>query len=302
MESGMTAIEATLKRVSTGWPSVTLLGSFILYVLGYLSIRFHLTVLGIGTDLSVLEERYFFAGAKFVIYLVATVPTVLLIAFFIVGILSLFYKFLPRAFRTHLATIFSHCIQWWLKGNRLVIAGIGFSVIMIQCVMRQCFFFSNLLVADSVQGPRWLVRLLVERSDEGRAIFFAGLVFGTLASGGMLAVAWRHRDQSEIRRILTGVLGFLFAVEVLLLPVNYGVLIVDKILPRVTRLNDSDKIQGGEKVWLVWEGDKSVTFLILDEKADKNSKTLVAYSRDEIKQVRICGYDAIIPTLFAGKQ
>ena len=67
---------AKFKELAGTWPALMVMGSFVLYVLGYLSVRFNLTVLGIGTDLAVVDERYIFAGAKFVVYLLATLPII----------------------------------------------------------------------------------------------------------------------------------------------------------------------------------------------------------------------------------
>jgi len=71
---GWTVLSDRVKTLAVDWTAYAALGSFVLYLLGYLTLRFHLTVLGIGTDLNVLDERYLFAGAKFLVYLVSTVP------------------------------------------------------------------------------------------------------------------------------------------------------------------------------------------------------------------------------------
>ena len=63
-----------LKELGANWAVYSALGSFALYLLGYLSLRFHLTVLGVGTDLAVLDERYLFAGTRFLVYVVSSVP------------------------------------------------------------------------------------------------------------------------------------------------------------------------------------------------------------------------------------
>ena len=68
-----------LQSVGLHWGTWTLIGSFVLYVLGYLTIRFHLSVLAAGTDLEIIDERYLFAGAKFVVYLVSAGVTLLLL-------------------------------------------------------------------------------------------------------------------------------------------------------------------------------------------------------------------------------
>ena len=44
--------------LGSNWTTYTVVGSFLLYVVGYLALRFHLTAIGIGTDLAVLDERY----------------------------------------------------------------------------------------------------------------------------------------------------------------------------------------------------------------------------------------------------
>jgi hypothetical protein len=71
---GWTGLSDRVKTLAVDWTAYAALGSFVLYLLGYLTLRFHLTALGIGSDLSVLDERYLFAGAKFLVYLVSPSP------------------------------------------------------------------------------------------------------------------------------------------------------------------------------------------------------------------------------------
>jgi hypothetical protein len=68
-----------IKALGGDWTKYTVVGSFLLYVLGYLTLRFHLTAIGVGTDLAVLDERYLFSGARFLVYLGSSVPIVVLI-------------------------------------------------------------------------------------------------------------------------------------------------------------------------------------------------------------------------------
>ena len=69
-----------IKALAGDWTKYTVVGSFLLYVVGYLTLRFHLTAIGIGTDLAVLDERYLFTGARFFVYLVSAVPNIVLVA------------------------------------------------------------------------------------------------------------------------------------------------------------------------------------------------------------------------------
>jgi hypothetical protein len=60
------------------WALLTAVGSFVLYLFGYLTLRFRLSTFGIATDLAVLDERYLFAGAQFLVYFLTAIPIVLL--------------------------------------------------------------------------------------------------------------------------------------------------------------------------------------------------------------------------------
>ena len=92
-----------------------------------------------------------------------------------------------------------------------------------------------------------------------------------------------------------GLLAFLVAVQVLLLPINYGVLIVDKALPRVAALGETP-LADGEDAWLVWEGKDGVTFLVRSH--EEKRRALVTLPRAEVKRTEILGFDRILPTLF----
>ena len=183
------------------------------------------------------------------------------------------------------------CATAWLQPRRLTIAGIVVAVLVIQLVMRQCFAFSNLLLARELPpGPAWLVKLLLD--DSLMPIYFSALVAACAISIGIL-VAVRHAGPGGPSRRLWVVLAFLAAVEVLLLPINYGVLIVDKALPRVTAVGERP-MTGGDEAWLVWEGKDGATYLIRDRNRMRSLLTL----RGEIKQTEIVGFDRILPTLF----
>ena len=67
-----------LGGVAAKWGMITAIWSFILYGVGYLALRFQLTAFGIGTDLSVLDERYLFEGAKFLLTMVLAIPLAVL--------------------------------------------------------------------------------------------------------------------------------------------------------------------------------------------------------------------------------
>jgi len=276
-----------IKALGGDWTRYTVVGTFLLYVLGYLTLRFHLTTIGIGTDLAVLDERYLFTGVRFVVYLVAAVPSVILVALPLVAVGWLVSRLLSDGAREGIRA-------WVSQPTGLALFGIVFSVFVIQLFMRQCFAFSDLLLAHAPPGePRWLVTLLLD--DRLMTLYFSFLV-ATCAVP--LAILWTLRGLASSGTrpsYARGLLAFLVAVQLLFLPVNYGVLIADKSLPRVAALG-ARPLAPGEEAWLAWEGKDGVTFLV--RTADRDHRALLTLPRSEVKQMEIVGFDKILPTLF----
>jgi hypothetical protein len=282
-----------VKALGSSWTAYTVVGSFVLYVFGYLAIRFHLTALGVGTDLAVLDERYVFAGAKFLIYLVSSLLNVVLVGLILAGLGYLLSRLLPASVRSRLAAWWQQCL---LRQEGLALAGIIVSVLMIQLVMKQCFFFSNLLAAPRLPAdPAWMARLLF--NQEHLSLYFSGLVAGTVIPAAILSAVRKSPPGGASRLpFLKGLLAFLVAVQFLFLPVNYGMLIVDKTLPRVSSLGGTLPLTASQEAWLAWEGKEGVTFLV--RKKDGTGRSLLTLPRSEVKKTEIIRYDAIFPLLF----
>ena len=278
-----------VKALAGDWSKYTLVGSFLLYVVGYLTLRFHLTAIGIGTDLAVLDERYLFTGARFLVYLVSAVPNIVLLALPFAALAWLVHRAIPAGAR-------AAARAWLTRPGLAVVAGIVFCVAMIQLVMRQCFLFSNLLLAPRLPAePAWLARIAL---DERLApLYFSALV---AACAVPLAILWALRGApvaSAAGAFGRGLLAFLAGVQLLLLPINYGVLISDKSLPRVAAVGERP-VAEGEEAWLVWEGKDGVTFLVASR--DRDRRRLVTLARGDVKKTEIIGFDRILPVLFGG--
>ncbi len=296
-------IGAKLKELGGAWTTLTLLGSFGLYLLGYLSLRFQLTFLGAGTDLAVLDERYFYAGAQFVVYLVTAIPIVLLLLLVLAACAYLPYRLLPAGARERLGGLLRRGAQrlaaWCSSPARLGLAGIALSVVTIQFVMRQPFLFANLLVAEALPEPRWLRGLLLTENEGLRSLYFAALVTATLVTGGLAVFVSRHEPRSGLARLLSGLLLFLAAVQFLLLPVNYAFLLTSKAWPKVASLGGKEGLPAGREAWLIWEGKEGVTFLLAEMHLGKPRRSLVMLPRKEIERIEITGYDPILRIFFA---
>jgi hypothetical protein len=280
-------IGSRLTSLGTNWMTYSVVANLVLYIVGYLSLRFHLTAMGLGTDLDlpVFDERYLFTGARFLVYLVSAVPSIVLVSLPLALVAWAARHSVPEGVRLRARL-------WLLDAHRLTIVGIVFSVLMIQLVMRQCFVFSDLLLAPALpQTPAWLVNLLVDGSL--MPLYFSALVAASAVPIAIL-VAVRDVPTAGFAAFARGLLVFLAAVQLLLLPINYGVLIIDKTLPRVASLNDKRPLAAGDQAWLLWEGKNGNTYLV---RASDRRRSLVTLPRGDTP-TEIVSFDPILPALF----
>lgn len=288
-----------IKAWSGSWPGYVALGSFALYVMGYLALRFHLTALGIGTDLNVLDERYVFAGAKFLVYLFSCIPIILLLTLVPATIIYILYRILGAGIRAKVKSLFGRLFGWWSVPHRPALVGIIVSLILIQFVMRQCFLFSNLLLAPSLPGACWLRSLLLDERQGLQSLYFSGLAAGTLITGALFVAARSRTEQTSTSRFLTLTLALLLAIQFLFLPVNYGILISDKSLPKVTDLGGQAALNQGQEAWLVWEGNDGITYLVRSKDQNGEKRSLITLPRKDVKKTEILGYDDVLRILFS---
>jgi hypothetical protein len=98
-----------------------------------------------------------------------------------------------------------------------------------------------------------------------------------------------------LARTVAGLLLFLVAVEFLLLPVNYGILIASQELPRVSNVGNDSALAAGERGWLVWQSKDALTYLVQDTLNAK--RALISVPRKDAR-IRIDAYDNIFRVLF----
>ncbi len=279
------------------WPSLAAAGTFALYLFGYLALRFRLTYLGIGTDLAVLDERYFYEGAKFVVYLVSAVPILLLVALVVGAVAWLPYRLVRR--RAAPAGDLPGPAAASGSPIRSSLLGIALGIVVIQLVMRQPFLYANLLVAPALPAHAWLRTLLLTDEEGLRSLYFAALVLATLVTVG-IAVALRDQARTGgAARLLWGLLVLIAAIQFLFLPVNYGFLIAATPLPRVATLGGPTPTPAGQDAWLAWEGKDGVTYFVRDRTGGGDRRTLLTLPRKEVSRIEIVGYDPILRLLFA---
>lgn len=274
------------------WTAYAAFSSFLLYLVGYLALRSQLSTYGVTGGLDVLDQKYLFAGCRFLVFLAASVPNVLIIVLLLLAISYGPYKLIPTSVKNHVARWIS---DWCAPATRLPLLGIVIGVGLIQFVLRRCFLFGNLLVSKGLPDD-WLSSVLLT-SDTNVALYFMGLVAGTLISGAILFSAVRRGgEKGGASEFLVGVLAFLVTVEFLLLPVNYGVLITTQQLPRVAEMS-GEKLPEGTRIWLVSDTKDELTYFVRDP---NDQRMLLTVPRKESK-IKIVGYDDIFCELFSAR-
>ena len=282
---------SNISGVTAKWTTFTAFGSFLVYLLGYLALRFQLSTYGVAANLDVWDERYLFAGSRFLVYLVSEVPNVLLIVLVLSLVAFLLSRLLPVRFRSRVT---SQVNVWFSNPVSVPLLGIVISVVLIQLVMRRCFVLGNLLLRQELPRLEWISKILLT-DDAYLSLFFTGLVAGVLISGSLLLFACRSGSAvTPFSRALVGLLAFLLAVQFLLLPVNYGVLVSGQQLPRVSELPAAEKLEAGEQAWLVWETKEAMTFFT---RSVDGKRSLITLPKKEPRTV-IIGYDRIFSLLF----
>jgi hypothetical protein len=287
---GLGELAERAKAPAASFAAYSALGSFILYVLGYLTLRFHLTFLGVATDLGVFDERYLFAGATFLVYLGSSLPIAALLAAVAAALVYAPYRVLPSNARR---SVRGRVQRFFASPIAPAALGVVVAFLFIQILMRRCFPYANALVMDRLpENQAWLNALLTKDGWNGYMVpYFSLLIVGVAATAALLVHVRRGQSEAGGGRApaLHWLLGLFVAIQALMLPVNFGVLVHGKSFPRVTAVGNRP-LSGGERAWLAWDGKSTVTYLLQHA---SGRRSLITMDRESIKgsPIEITGYD-----------
>jgi hypothetical protein len=267
------------KKPEGRWALFTGIGTFLLYFFGYLALRFHLSVLGIDTGLSVLDERYLFTGAQFLVYLVTSLP------------LALFFVFVARWLGRRFFRRFLH------RPAHAIILGIVLSAVLIQFVMRQCLPFTGLLFRSRLPEPEWMQALLLDDTGALQPLYFTVLLAFILGQIWTLFQDARWKTWSWPAP--NWVLALFVLIQFLLLPVTFGILIENQNVPKVTTMDGKEMLKSNVQAWRVWEAKDSVTFFVRRWDKDRETRrALLTLDKKNIEKTEISGQDHLLRALY----
>lgn len=279
---------ARLDGLAGKWPVYGAFGTSLLYLFGYLALRFQLYTYGVSTNLDGFDEKYFFAGCRFLLFLGMTIPSIVLVLAVLALPLYVVYRLVPAALRSRSSYVFHACLK---RPYLLRVLGCLVPLLLIQLVFRQCVLLSNMLLRD--RPPDYWISSILLGGDFAQALYFAGLVLGAGVSAALLACALHvPAPAGGFATVLTGLMIFLVAVEFLLLPVNYGILVGSASLPRVAQVENQTKLAAGGSAWLVWESKEALTYLV----CENNTRTMISLPKKE-NRVAVVAYDAVFQAM-----
>jgi hypothetical protein len=247
----------------------------------------------------VLDERYLFAGAQFLVYLVTALPVALVFLFIARCVLQRLRRVLQRL------RWLLQCMRWLLRifcpailgsPERIIISCIVSSIILIQFVERQCLPFTNLLLGG-LPEPGWVQKLLLDKEGALQALYFSALLACILGFAWLLIVASGRKIGSW--SAASWVLASLVVIQFLLLPVTFGILIENQTVPRVTTMDGKEQLKSNVQAWRVWEGKDSVTFFVRRwDQTKETQKSLLTISKEDIEKTEISGNDRLLNLLY----
>lgn len=293
-----------LNAFSTGWGNYFAFGTFALYALGYLSLRFHLSMLGIATDYNFISEHYLFAGARFLVFLVVSaIPILILIVLVILGfggilfwlVSHLLLQWIPSA-KLYWVNLGKKFQERWNHPLPLALGGILWATLVIQIFMCKVFLLGSLPLETALPTDPILAYILV---DQERIWFYMlGILAATLVTFAIFFLLNEHLLQTWLEKFLRNLLGLLALIQFVMLPINHGILIADKFVPYVTETGNN-LLQKNEEAWFLWEGNNWTTFLIHNK--ETHQRRLISVPRKDILQLTVTHYDNLFQIVYKEK-
>jgi hypothetical protein len=169
------------------------------------------------------------------------------------------------------------------------------AVVAIQFWMNACLPLHDLPLAARRPAPEWLFALLKNHNPIDLTLFFLGLLICAAVVCAPVIAASRLPLQTAWLRALFGAATVLAAIAVLLVPVNFGVVVMPYSMERVGAVGKAP-LPAAQRAWLLWEGKDWMTYFVQADGAMK----LVSVPAKEIDRIEVSGSDSLFDVLYGG--
>ncbi len=274
----------------------------VLFGVGFLVTRAHYGMLGVWSEIPIIKEAYLYEGGRFFVYSIYHLIFVVPYALVVTGILYVFKTMVSLTF--HGIGKFTENVtgRKWLKRRHPFLKKSALTpwqfivsisaIIIFPLLYSQPLFIERLLFyVKEMVPPNVIARLLQQSRLEGKplVIYYGWLVAGTLAMGFLIWYdQWENNDFTS--KALRFALGMIFIFQILLLPINYGVLVKNTLYP-VAYI--SIQKMSREKVWLLSESFQDL-IIYRNNPQEKEMKGIFIVKKQDINELHIIGYENIL--------
>lgn len=284
-------VEEKVETPLTGWAANLAMalgtGTGVLHAIGYVSLRFRLRALGVELDHGMIDERFLFEGARCLLQLLTTVPLLVLLAspVLVLGALLRRARGIGPAIESLLARVTGMPPRW------LVVGGVAWAVVAVQFVMHHVIHFQNLLLDPVPCDPPWLRSVMLDGSGRLAPFYFVALL-ALLTPTAFAFLRLPKNGWGPAR----GLLGLLLFIQVLLLPVHFGIVGAAAPLARLAALPGEPATS---RVWQAFATDDSAVFLI-ERPGPPPERRLVALKSEELERLEVVGRELPLAGLAGG--
>lgn len=278
-------IETRFTNLAGGAALALSVATAMLHGIGYLSLRFRLQALGVEVGQGVIDERFLFEGARCLMQILTTVPLLVLLGspLFVLGVLAR----RSTGKRTKLDRL--ALATWQASPRSLLVFGSLWAAVVVRFVMHPISRFQNLLLGSVPHEPRWLSAVLLDSSGMLVPLHFAGLLVLLAPTAFCLLRLLRTGGRGSCTLV-----GLLFFVQALLIPVHFGILGAAAPVPRIAELPNEPNTS---RIWRVFATADTSVFLVERPTEKGFERRLVSLPQERLERLDFLAREPLLEIL-----
>ncbi len=268
------------REIVDKWAGPAGLGSFVLYLLGYLSFRFHFSALGLPFEWNVIDERYFFAGARAAVNLAAALP---------LGLGLLILTYLPLSWLW--CRLGGDSWPFFRRASNRAAVSVLFCLLALSAVFFACL--DLLPLSSNAAKGTWLSGKFLAHMKAGESGWPDALLGFEIFLLGVAGALYRWSESQTLDPwpgfLRTANAGLLILM-ILLLPVNYGI-VTERYTGFPAQKIGEEAVGEGRHAWLVSESKEWLHYMTAQGKA----RTFVSVPAAGLKRLELGPPENLIP-------